>query len=87
VRSGNIVKKDSRIYKYIKTLITNKKYLTTEDIMLMLEKYYHLPIKVPSVFYKYKKLIKDIRQEVYKERRKNKIKDSKKDRSKEDERI
>lgn len=87
MRSGNIVKKDSRIYKYIKTLITNKKYLTTEDIMLMLEKYYHLPIKVPSVFYKYKKLIKDIRQEVYKERRKNKIKDSKKDRSKEDERI
>ncbi|MFP3158888.1 MAG: hypothetical protein RXR65_03865 [Hydrogenobaculum sp.] len=81
------MKKDSRIYKYIKTLITNKKYLTTEDIMLMLEKYYHLPIKVPSVFYKYKKLIKDIRQEVYKERRKNKIKDSKKDRSKEDERI
>ncbi|AEF18734.1 MAG: hypothetical protein RXN80_02515 [Hydrogenobaculum sp.] len=81
------MKKDSRIYKYIKTLITNKKYLTTEDIMLMLEKYYHLPIKVPSVFYKYKKLIKDIRQEVYKERRKNKIKNSKKDRSKEDERI
>jgi hypothetical protein len=81
------VKKDSRIYKYIKTLITNKKYLTTEDIMLMLEKYYRLPIKVPSVFYKYKKLIKDIRQEVYKERRKNKIKNSKKDRSKEDERI
>jgi hypothetical protein len=87
VRSGNIVKKDSRIYKYIKTLITNKKYLTTEDIMLMLEKYYRLPIKVPSVFYKYKKLIKDIRQEVYKERRKNKIKNTKKDRSKEDERI
>lgn len=87
MRSGNIVKKDSRIYKYIKTLITNKKYLTTEDIMLMLEKYYRLPIKVPSVFYKYKKLIKDIRQEVYKERRKNKIKNSKKDRSKEDERI
>ena len=87
MHSGNIVKKDSRIYKYIKTLITNKKYLTTEDIMLMLEKYYHLPIKVPSVFYKYKKLIKDIRQEVYKERRKNKIKNSKKDRSKEDERI
>jgi hypothetical protein len=81
------VKKDSRIYKYIKTLITNKKYLTTEDIMLMLEKYYRLPIKVPSVFYKYKKLIKDIRQEVYKERRKNKIKNSKKDRSKKDERI
>ncbi|MFP3206097.1 MAG: hypothetical protein RXQ72_01015 [Hydrogenobaculum sp.] len=81
------MKEDSRIYKYIKTLITNKKYLTTEDIMLMLEKYYHLPIKVPSVFYKYKKLIKDIRQEVYKERRKNKIKNSKKDRSKEDERI
>jgi len=87
VRSGHIVKKDSRIYKYIKTLITNKKYLTTEDIMLMLEKYYRLPIKVPSVFYKYKKLIKDIRQEVYKERRKNKIKNTKKDRSKEDERI
>ena len=81
------MKKDSRIYKYIKSIITNKKYLTTEDIMLMLEKYYHLPIKVPSVFYKYKKLIKDIRQEVYKERKKNKIKDSKKDRSKEDERI
>jgi len=87
VRSGNIVKKDSRIYKYIKTLITNKKYLTTEDIMLMLEKYYHLPIKVPGVFYKYKKLIKNIRQEVYKERRKNKIKNSKKDRSKKDEGI
>ncbi|MGC8677609.1 MAG: hypothetical protein ACP5UF_05265 [Hydrogenobaculum sp.] len=55
--------------------------------MIMLEKYYHLPIKVPGVFYKYKKLIKDIRQEVYKERRKNKIKNSKKDRSKEDEGI
>jgi hypothetical protein len=81
------VKKDSRIYKYIKSIITNKKYLTTEDIMLMLEKYYHLPIKIPGVFYKYKKLIKDIRQEVYKERRKNKIKDTKKNRSKEDERI
>jgi len=81
------VKKDSRIYKYIKSIITNKKYLTTEDIMLMLERYYHLPIKIPGVFYKYKKLIKDIRQEVYKERRKNKIKDIKKDRSKEDERI
>lgn len=81
------MKKDSRIYKYIKSVITNKKYLTTEDIMLMLEKYYHLPIKIPGVFYKYKKLIKDIRQEVYKERRKNKIKDTKKDRSKEDERI
>ena len=81
------MKKDSRIYKYIKSIITNKKYLTTEDIMLMLEKYYHLPIKIPGVFYKYKKLIKDIRQEVYKERRKNKIKDTKKDRSKEDERI
>jgi len=81
------VKKDSRIYKYIKSVITNKKYLTTEDIMLMLEKYYHLPIKIPGVFYKYKKLIKDIRQEVYKERRKNKIKDTKKNRSKEDERI
>ncbi len=70
--------KDSRIYKYIKTVITNKKYLTTEDIMLMLEKYYKLPIKVPGVFYKYKKLIKDIRQEVYKERRQNKIKNTKK---------
>ncbi len=81
------MKKDSRIYKYIKSLITNKKYLTTEDIMLMLEKYYKLPIKTPGVFYRYKKLIKDIRQEVYKERRKNKIKDSKNNRSKEDEGI
>ncbi len=84
---GKIMKKDSRIYKYIKSLITNKKYLTTEDIMLMLEKYYNLPIKTPGVFYRYKKLIKDIRQEVYKERRKNKIKDSKNTRSKEDEGI
>lgn len=73
------MKKDSRIYKYIKSVITNKKYLTTEDIMLMLEKYYKLPIKIPSVFYKYKRLIKDIRQEVYKERKKAKIKNSKKD--------
>ncbi len=81
------MKKESRIYKYIKSLITNKKYLTTEDIMLMLEKYYKLPIKIPGVFYKYKKLIKDIRQEVYKERRNNKIKDIKNNRSKDDEGI
>ncbi len=80
------MKKDSRIYKYIKSVITNKKYLTTEDIMLMLEKYYHLPIKIPGVFYKYKKLIKDIRAEVYKERRKNKIKNSENGRI-EDERV
>ena len=40
--------------------------------MLMLEKYYRLPIHVPSVYYKYRKIIRIARQEVYKERRKAK---------------
>ncbi len=62
--------KDSRIVKYIKSLIRNHKYMTTEDIMLFLEKYYGLPIKIPSVYYKYRKIIKECRKEVYKERRK-----------------
>ncbi len=66
--------KETRIIKYIKSLIRNHKYLTTEDIMLMLEKYYNLPIKVPSVYYKYKKIIRECRQEVYKERRRAKRK-------------
>ncbi len=66
--------KETRIIKYIKSLIRNHKYLTTEDIMLMLEKYYNLPIKVPSVYYKYKKIIRECRLEVYKERRKAKRK-------------
>ncbi len=64
--------KETRIVKYIKSLIRNKRYLTTEDIMLMLEKYYSLPIKVPSVYYKYRSIVKQCRQEVYKERRKKK---------------
>ncbi len=64
--------KDSRITRYIKGLIRNHKYMTTEDIMLLLEKYYNLPIGVPSVYYKYKKIIRECRQEVYKERRRNK---------------
>jgi len=62
--------KDSRIIKYIKSLIRNHKYMTTEDIMLLLERYYKLPIKIPSVYYKYRKVIKECRKEVYKERRK-----------------
>ncbi len=66
--------KETKIIKYIKSLIRNHKYLTTEDIMLMLEKYYNLPIKVPSVYYKYKKIIRECRQEVYKERRRAKRK-------------
>jgi len=66
--------KETRIIKYIKSLIRNHKYLTTEDIMLMLEKYYNLPINVPSVYYKYKKIIRECRQEVYKERRRAKYK-------------
>lgn len=37
--------KETRIIKYIKGIIRNHKYTTTEDIMLMLEKYYKLPIK------------------------------------------
>jgi hypothetical protein len=44
--------------------------MTTEDIMLLLERYYKLPIKIPSVYYKYRKVIKECRKEVYKERRK-----------------
>ncbi|WP_164930601.1 hypothetical protein [Aquifex aeolicus] len=66
--------KETRIIKYIKSLIRNHKYLTTEDIMLLLEKYYKLPINVPSVYYKYKKIIRECRQEVYKERRRAKYK-------------
>lgn len=62
--------KETRIVKYIKSVIKNHPYTTTEDIMLMLEKYYRLPIKVPSVYYKYRSLIRQCRQEVYKERRK-----------------
>ncbi|RMH80541.1 MAG: hypothetical protein D6674_03585 [Acidobacteria bacterium] len=64
--------KETRIVKYIKGIIRNHRYVTTEDIMLLLERYYGLPIKVPSVYYKYKKVIKVCRQEVYKERRKRK---------------
>ncbi len=64
--------KETKIFKYIKGIIRNRKYLTTEDIMLMLEKYYSLPIHIPSVYYKYKKIIRIARQEVYKERRKAK---------------
>ncbi|MEZ0336938.1 MAG: hypothetical protein ABWK02_01875 [Aquificaceae bacterium] len=64
--------KETRIIKYIKGIIRNHKYTTTEDIMLMLEKYYKLPIKTPSVYYKYRTIIKRCRQEVYKERRKKK---------------
>ena len=62
--------KETRIVKYIKSIIRNHKYMTTEDIMLMLEKYYNLPINIPSVYYKYKIIIRDCRKEVYKERRK-----------------
>jgi hypothetical protein len=61
--------KETRIVKYIKSLIRNRRYMTTEDIMLLLERYYGLPIKVPSVYYKYRKIIKECRKEVYKERR------------------
>jgi len=64
--------KETRIIKYIKGIIRNHKYTTTEDIMLMLEKYYKLPIKTPSVYYKYRTIIKRCRQEVYKESRKKK---------------
>ncbi len=62
--------KETRIVKYIKSIIRNHKYTTTEDIMLLLERYYGLPIKVPSVYYKYKAIIRQCRQAVYKERRK-----------------
>lgn len=64
--------RETRIVKYIKSLIRNHKYLSTEDIMLALERYYKLPIKVPSVYYKYKAIIRLCRQEVYKERRRKK---------------
>ncbi len=64
--------KETRIVKYIKGIIRNHKYTTTEDIMLLLEKYYGLPIKVPSVYYKYKAIIRQCRQEIYRERRKKK---------------
>ncbi len=40
--------------------------------MLMLQKYFKLPINKGPVFYKYKKIIREIRQEVYKERQKEK---------------
>jgi hypothetical protein len=68
----NSLMKETRIVKYIKGLIRNHKYLTTEDIMLLLEKYYKLPIKEPSVYYKYRTIIRQCRQAVYKERRRNK---------------
>jgi len=64
--------KETRIVKYIKSLIRNHRYMTTEEIMLLLEKYYGLPIKVPGVYYKYVKVIRECRKEVYKERRKKK---------------
>lgn len=64
--------KETRIVKYIKGIIKNRKYTTTEDIMLMLERYYKLPINIPSVYYKYRAIIRKCRQEVYKESRKKK---------------
>jgi hypothetical protein len=70
-------KKETRIRKYIKSLIRNKKYLTVEDICLYLERYYKVPIHIPSVFYKYKKIINECRKEVYKERRRGKKKKQK----------
>jgi hypothetical protein len=63
-------KGESRIRKYIKGLIRNKKYLTVEDICLYLERYYKVPIHIPSVFYRYKKIINECRREVYRERQK-----------------
>ncbi len=66
--------KETRIVKYIKSLIRNHKYMTTEDIMLVLERYYKLPINVPSVYYKYKRIIRECRQEVYRERQREKRK-------------
>lgn len=61
--------KETRIIKYIKSLIRNHRYMTTEDIMLLLEKYYNVPISTPSVYYKYKAVIRKCRQAVYRERR------------------
>ena len=71
--------KETRIIKYIKSLIRNHRYMTTEDIMLVLERYYKLPINVPSVYYKYKKIIRECREEVYKERRREKRKLNRRD--------
>ncbi|MFN3813766.1 MAG: hypothetical protein ACK4SM_03995 [Aquificaceae bacterium] len=62
--------KETRINKYIMSLIRNHKYMTTEDIMLFLQRYYKLPVNIPSVYYKYKIVIKECRKAVYKERRK-----------------
>ena len=67
-------KRETRIRKYIKGLIRNKKYLTVEDICLYLERYYNVPIHIPSVFYKYKKIINECRKEVYRERQREKRK-------------
>ncbi len=64
--------RETRIVKYIKSLIRNHRYMTTEDIMLILERYYKLPIDEPSVYYKYRKIIRECRQAVYRERRRKK---------------
>ena len=71
--------KETRIVKYIKGLIRNHRYMSTEDIMLLLEKYYNLPISTPSVFYRYKKIIRECRKMIYRERRREKEKREKKD--------
>lgn len=71
--------KETKITKYIKGLIRNHRYMTTEDIMLFLERYYNLPISVPSVYYKYRKVIKECRREVYRERRKERRRLSRRD--------
>ena len=76
-KGKNSQKGETRIRKYIKSLIRNKKYLTVEDICLYLERYYNLPIHIPSVFYKYKKIINECRKEVYKERQREKRKKKK----------
>ncbi len=67
-------KGETRIRKYIKGLIRNKKYLTVEDICLYLERYYKVPIHIPSVFYKYKRIINECRKEVYRERQRERRK-------------
>jgi len=67
-------KRETRIRKYIKGLIRNKKYLTVEDICLYLERYYNVPIHIPSVFYRYKKIINECRKEVYRERQRERRK-------------
>ncbi len=66
--------KETRIVKYIKGLIRGRKYMSMEDIMLLLEKYYYLPIKVPSVYYKYRAIIRQCRRQVYRERQKTRKK-------------